>query len=150
MGKKRLEKLLTDLKDNHQRDLKNAAEIYTVAQVAVNQLSDEKNEGKSKKKTKKKPEAETLKLGPSKLVPSGHCQPHTIEDLKTQYITVAACRKALKDRGLTFSKVPSWEKLAIALNCFEAQQAFLTDYLQQHPSNDFPDCTLTFRPHSTP
>ncbi len=150
MGKKRLEKLLTDLKDNHQRDLKNAAEIYTVAQVAVNQLADAKNEGKSKTKTKKKPEAERLQLESPKLEPSRDRQPHTIDDLKTQYVTVTACRKALKTRGLIFTKAPSWEKLAIALNCFEAQQAFLTDYLQQHPTHDFPDCTLTFRPNSTP
>lgn len=129
MGKKRIEALLTNLKETQERDLMNSAQIYTVAQVAVNELAARDSVERALSSRPTLPEV-----------------PHySIADLKAQYPNVSACRKALKEKGLTFSKTPSWAKMAIALHHFEIQQQQLQSYLQHCAGQDLAGTVMTFR-----
>ena len=117
MGKKRITQLLEQLKDNQQRDLQNAAEIFTVAQVAVNQLQAI---------------AESEASEPPVAPPSAAVSLDRAE-LKRCYGSFNACRQAAKQRGIKFSRTPSWEQLAAAFHYADACQQVVLEYLAAHP-----------------
>ena len=117
MGKQRIQDLLEELKANHQRDVENANAIYTVAQVAVNQL-DEIAEASE----------------PTLALPEHSSPILDREELKRRYHNYQGCRRAAKALGIRFSKTPSWEKLACAFSYAEALRQFSQHYLNTHPN----------------
>lgn len=86
MGKQKNDRLLAQLKDNHQQDIHNEAAIFTVAQGAVNELAhqDANDEG-----------SHAVSPEPLKL---------TKEDLISRYGNYNACRKAAKKAGISFAR----------------------------------------------
>ncbi|MBW4466234.1 MAG: hypothetical protein KME07_12470 [Pegethrix bostrychoides GSE-TBD4-15B] len=123
MGKQRITQLLEQLQENQQQDLAHAAAIFTVAQVAVNQLETQVLE----------PPA--LPLPPSSLAALPAAALDQAE-LKRRYGSHVACRKAAKMLGIRFSKTPSWQKLAAAFTYQAAAEQLIQAYLQEHPSPD--------------
>lgn len=117
MGKKRITQLLEDLKENYQRDLHNSAAIYTVAQVAVNELKNQSFQINE-------PPIAALPFAPNLL---------DKDQLIKQYGSYNACRKAAKERGIKFSRTPSWEQLAAALSYAEVLQQMITSHLSTYP-----------------
>ena len=76
MGKQRIQELLNQLKDNHERDITASAAIFSVAQVAVNQLG------------------ETVDSTRSRQLPAVPPLSLTKDDLIKRYQNYAGCRKA--------------------------------------------------------
>lgn len=128
MGKKRIAQLLEQLQDNQQQDLQNAAAIFTVAQVAVNQLQAQIDASPD-------PQAPTLPAQPAANLPALPPAPLDQAELKRRYGSHNACRGAAKKLGIKFSKNPSWEQMVAAFNYHEACQQIVRAYLQEHPSN---------------
>ena len=86
MGKKRVTQLLDQLKENRQQELENAASIFTVAQVAVNELqADVVQEAKA-------------------AVPALPSAPILLDkaELLRRYGSHKGCRKAAKEKGIKF------------------------------------------------
>lgn len=119
MGKKRITQLLQDLKENQLHDLHNSAAIYTVAQVAVNELQQQ-----------------SLQIDEPPLAVLPSSTPKIIDkaELLKQYGSYRACRKVAKERGIKFSRTPSWEQLAAALSYAEAFQQILKTYVETYPN----------------
>ena len=129
MGKKRITQLLDQLHTNHQAELKNAAQIFTVAQVAVNQLSQQ---------------TETTSI----VQPDPCFQPPTVVDqvaLKQRYGSFNECRKAARQLGIQFHRNPTWAQLVIAFSYFDALQNLFQDYMSAFPDANLRDVTLAFR-----
>ena len=116
MGKKRITQLLEQLKTNQQADLENAAAIYTVAQVAVNELQEATSENLYK-----------LALNPVQA---------SIDkaELIRRYGTYRNCRRIAKQKGLKFSRTPSWQQLAIGFTYLENLQQLVKNYLDKYPN----------------
>ncbi|MBW4556247.1 MAG: hypothetical protein KME59_09960 [Trichormus sp. ATA11-4-KO1] len=117
MGKKRITQLLENIKENQQHELQNAAAIYTVAQVAVNELQQQNLQVKE----------QPIAALPSTLKIIDKAQ------LLQLYGSYNACRKVAKERGIKFPRTPSWEQLAAALTYAEAFQTIITNYIQTYP-----------------
>lgn len=119
MGKKRITELLEQLKDNQQQDIENAAAIYTVAQVAVNELRNQGTE----------PELSELPALPA--------APFTLDkaELLRKHGSYNGCRKAAKEYGIKFSRTPSWEQLSAAFAYAEAFQQVINDYMGTYPND---------------
>lgn len=129
MGKKRITQLLDQLHTNHQADLKNAAQIFTVAQVAVNQLSEQ---------------AESTSVA----LPVSRFQPPTAVDqaaLKQRYGSFNECRKAARQLGIQFHRNPTWAQLVVAFSYFDALQSLVQDYTTAFPNANLRDVTVAFR-----
>lgn len=126
MGKKRINQLLEQLKENQQQDLQNSAAIFTVAQVAVNQLREQ---------VQTVPQVSAM-LPAAESVASLPAAPIPIEqaELKRRYGSHTACRQAAKKQGIIFSKTPSWQQLSVAFGYLEACQQMVQSYVQAHPS----------------
>jgi hypothetical protein len=126
MGKKRITQLLEQLQANQQQELQNAAAIFTVAQVAVNQLQEQMQPG-----------SETINALPA---PPGLNLVAPIQldkaELKRRYGSYAACRQAAKKQGIVFSKTPTWQQLATAFAYIEAYQKLIHSYMQHYPTNE--------------
>jgi len=126
MGKERVAQLLAQLKENQEKDLENAAAIYTVAQVAVDALEAAEGEGRS------------LLLSPQEMLlqPAPFPAPATITktELLERYGSFNGCRKAAKQLGIHFSKTPSWATIEAAFSYREACQNLIQTYVNQHPS----------------
>jgi hypothetical protein len=122
MGKQRLTQLLHQLEANQQKDLKNAAAIYAVAQVAVNTL----NEQEASQAT----------------TPDLVCSAPDKKQLLERYGSYNGCRKAAKERGLQFKRTPSWNQLSQAFNCAEALQQLVQAHLSHQTSVDLQGVTL--------
>ncbi len=118
MGKKRLAQLLDQLKENQQQELENAAGIFTVAQVAVNNLQRNLNI-----------ESEAPALQPSAPVMLSK------EELLQRHGSFNGCRKAAKEYGIKFSKTPSWEALGAAFAYAEALRSVLNEYVKAYPND---------------
>lgn len=118
MGKQRIAHLLEQLKDNQQRELENAAAIYTVAQVAINELRAQGTEDASSS-------TPLLPAAPGFL---------TQTDLLERYGSFNGCRKAAKDQGIKFSRTPSWQQLIAAFSYVETFQHLIRDYVRAHPT----------------
>jgi hypothetical protein len=116
MGKKRVAQLLAQLKENQEKDIENAAGIYTVAKVAVDALAQPE-------------EAQTD-------APSLPTQPPiTKQELLARYGSFNGCRAAAKKQGIKFSKTPSWEKLETAFSHQRAVKEIIQNYLANFPKN---------------
>jgi hypothetical protein len=126
MGKKRINQLLEQLKENQQQDLQNSAAIFTVAQVAVNQLREQTETVPQARAML--PAAESATLLPAAPIPIEQAE------LKRRYGSHTACRQAAKKQGIIFSKTPSWQQLSIAFGYLEACQQMVQSYVQTHPS----------------
>lgn len=100
MGKQRAKELLAKLKANQQADLENAAAIFTVAQVAVNELKEAERD------------AQSLSQPPSLPPSSGFSK----AQLQEKFGNYNQCRKAAKTAGISFARTPSWEQLVTAFN----------------------------------
>jgi hypothetical protein len=118
MGRKRITKLLEQLEENQQKDLQNAAAIFTVAQVAVNGLKAQATESTV-------PPMLALPPSPAGLDKAG---------LLRRYGSYNNCRKAAKDQGIRFSRSPSWEQLIAAFNYTESLKQLIQAYVAQYPS----------------
>jgi len=125
MGKKRITQLLDQLQSNHQAELQNAAAIFTVAQVAVNQL-----------------EQQSIEEAIAPLPPATPIDRH---ELKRRYGSFNACRAAASKQGIRFKKTPTWEQLATAFAYFEAIQSLVHTYLSQHPSTHLHGLSMEFK-----
>ena len=125
MGKQKIERLLTQLKENQQRDIQNAAAIYTVAQSAVNELA----------------QTETAREVVS--LPDGMPLQLTKSDLVQRYGSYNGCRQAAKKQGISFSRSPKWSQLVAAFNYAEACQACVRKYVALYPSADLKGAKLT-------
>lgn len=119
MGKKRITQLLEELKENQFHELHNSAAIYTVAQVAVNELQQQNLQ---------------MDEQPIAALPS---TPKIIDkaQLLKQYGSYRACRKAAKERGIKFSRTPSWEQLVAALSYADIFQQIITSYVETYPNS---------------
>lgn len=118
MGKKQITQLLEQLKENQALELHNAAAIYTVAQVAVNELKKQELD-----------EPTTIPALPFVLKKID--KSYLIE----QYGSYNICRKAAKEQGIKFSRTPSWEQLAVAFSYAEAFQEVAQAYVKAHPNS---------------
>jgi len=118
MGKKRVTQLLEQLKTNQQMELQNAAAIFTVAQVAVNELQE-----------KISPNIESTAVE----LPSAPVLLNKAELLR-RYGSYKGCRRAAKEQGIKFSRTPSWERLAAGLSYVDAFQKLTKAYVETHPS----------------
>ncbi len=129
MGKKRIQQLLENLDTLHQADIHNAAAIYSVAQVAVNQL-----------------EAQAAATTPNLagVLPASAAVQWTRASLEHHYGPFNQCRKAAKARGIRFRKTPSWVQLVAAFNCFETLQALIQQYLANQPQPDLKGVKMEF------
>ncbi len=129
MGKKRIHQLLEKLDTLHQADVHNAAAIYAVAQVAVNQL-----------------EAQTAVTTPNLagVLPASAVVQWTKASLESQYGSFNRCRQVAKSRGIRFSKTPSWDQLVAAFNCFEALQELIQKHLATQPQPNLKGVKMEF------
>lgn len=130
MGKKRVTQLLEQLKTNQQMELQNAAAIYTVAQVAVNNLQEQILQDIEPKKVAALPPA-----------------PAVLDraELLRQYGSYINCRRAAKKQGIKFSRTPSWKQLATALSYVEPLQQVIKFYVETHPSSDLNGITVELK-----
>lgn len=129
MGKKRINQLLNQLKENRQAELRNAATIYAVAQVAVNEL-----EAIAPAVT---PEAATAVQWAIAPAPSTPTLPSvgptalTQADLLQRYGSYNGCRSAAKKLGIHFPKSPSWPQLIAAFSYADVFRQLIQAYAQQ-------------------
>ncbi|MBF2074652.1 MAG: hypothetical protein IGS50_12940 [Synechococcales cyanobacterium C42_A2020_086] len=138
MGKRRIAQLLEQLKDNQQHDLHNTAAIFTVAQVAVNQLDQ----------LESAPQPVTaLPAAEGNRSPDLPAAPATLDiaELKRRYGSHKECRRAAKQRGITFRKTPSWQQLSVAFAYLDAVEQMVQGYLSTYPSSDLQGVTLQLR-----
>lgn len=119
MGKKRIDQLLEQFKENQQQDLHNAAAIYTVAQVAVNELQAQAQQ-------------ESPWGGTTEALPPAP-PTFTKSELLQRYKSYNGCRSAAKQQGIKFSRTPSWKQLEIAFGYLETCQHWINAYMHQYP-----------------
>ncbi|GAB4153852.1 MAG: hypothetical protein Fur0046_33820 [Cyanobacteria bacterium J069] len=125
MGKKRINQLLTQIKENQQAELRNAAAIYTVAQVAVNELEAIA--------TAASPDPNRA-IAPAPIapaLPAALPTAPTQADLQQRYGSYNGCRSAAKHLGIHFPKTPSWSQLVAAFTYVEVFRQLVQDYAQQ-------------------
>ncbi|NEQ22958.1 MAG: hypothetical protein F6K28_28155 [Microcoleus sp. SIO2G3] len=95
--------------------MQNAAGIFAVAQVAVNQL-----------------QAEADQSEPIAALPAAPMRIDRAE-LKSRYGSFNACRQAAKQQGIRFGRNPSWEQLEAAFGYAEACQQVVRNYIAAYP-----------------
>jgi hypothetical protein len=125
MGKKRIHQLLTQMKENQQADLRNAAAIYTVAQVAVNKLeaiasADAPDSVRA-----------IASASPAPALPAAMPTLLTQAELLQRYGSYNGCRSAAQKQGIHFSKSPSWPQLIAAFSYADPIRQRVQDYVQQ-------------------
>lgn len=125
MGKKRINQLLAQIKENQQADLRNAAAIYTVAQVAVDELEAIASADSldSVRAIAPAPPAPALPAAVPTLL--------TQTDLLQRYGSYNGCRSAAKKLGIHFSKSPSWPQLIAAFSYADPIRQLVQDYVQR-------------------
>jgi hypothetical protein len=126
MGKKRVTQLLEQLKTNQQMDLQNAAAIYTVAQVAVNELQ---------KQVLQDTEPKVAALPPAPVLLNK-------AELLRRYGSYNSCRRAAKKQGLKFARNPSWKQLATAFSYVAAFQQAIKSYVETYPNLELDGITV--------
>jgi hypothetical protein len=135
MGKQRIAQLLNQLESDQQKDLKNSAAIYAVAQVAVNQLAATQKTDPSSQSS------ESRSLRASLPSPSGLDK----VELLRRYGSYNECRKAAKNLGIQFRITPSWQQLSQAFSYAEALQHFTDNYIDTYPSVALEGVTVRLR-----
>ena len=125
MGKKRITELFHQLEREQQKDIKNSAKIYAVAQVAVHQLAEQSTQEPSSSSVLNRSVA-PLRANPSLGIEKSA--------LLERYGTYQDCRRAAKNLGLHFTKTPSWEQLSQALSHAEALQSLVNQYFESYPA----------------
>ncbi|MGH2413541.1 MAG: hypothetical protein ACRDEA_07590 [Microcystaceae cyanobacterium] len=130
MGKKRITQLLEQLKANQQAELQNAAAIFTVAQVAVNELREQGLQDT---------EPIVAALPPAPVLLDRN-------QLLQRYGSYRGCRKAAKEQGIKFSRTPSWEQLVIALSYAETLREIFQSYLEVYPNPALQGITFNLKP----
>lgn len=123
MGKQRVSQLLAQLKENQQKDIENAAGIFTVAQVAVDALNQSENSQQAS------------------LLPPVQAKV-TKKDLLERYGSFNGCRSAARKEGIIFSKTPSWPTLEAAFSYREAVQQLVQQYLATYPNRQLEGVSL--------
>ncbi|QZZ20495.1 hypothetical protein J5X98_25220 [Leptothermofonsia sichuanensis E412] len=134
MGKKRISQLLDQLQANHQADIENAATIFTVAQVAVNQLEQQV--------------ADASPASPPALPPALIALDKAELDkaeLMRRYGSFNACRKAAGQVGIRFHGTPTWAQLIAAFSYFESLQSLVQDYMLSHPNPHLNNVSMEFK-----
>lgn len=126
MGKKRLDRLLHQLKDQQQQDLQNTASIFTVAQVAVNELERQAEDPRN-------PTGEDGAAGLPALPGLASIDRAT---LLQKYGSYNGCRSAAKTEGITFRKTPTWNQLVAGFRYAETIRQITHHYLAAHPHPD--------------
>jgi hypothetical protein len=128
MGKQRITELLSQLESDRQKDLKNSAAIYAVAQVAVNQLAQSSQD----------PAAQNHLVPPA---------PLTLDktELIQRHGSYNGCRKAAKALGIQFRTTPSWQQLAQAFSYAESLQQWVNLYLESYSTPALKGVTLSLR-----
>jgi hypothetical protein len=127
MGKKRINQLLTHMKENQQAELRNAAAIYTVAQVAVNELAaiaPALDTAETKRRA-------IAPASPAPALPAAVPTLLTQAELLQRYGSYNGCRSAAKKQGIHFSKSPSWPQLIAAFSYADPIRQRVQDYVQQ-------------------
>lgn len=126
MGKQRVTQLLEQLKENQAKDLENAAAIYTIAQIAVDELH----------------QGSTL---PDQLASAALPVVNDISknELIKRYGSFNGCRKAAKKAGIQFKKTPSWLQLEAAFRYQEAYEKLIQMYVQTHPNEHLSGVSFT-------
>ncbi|NEO34658.1 MAG: hypothetical protein F6K36_30585, partial [Symploca sp. SIO3C6] len=119
MGKKRITQLINRLKDNQEQDIKNAASIFTVAQIAVEELEQQGMDDSGAQKDT-----------PYFSLPLEHPLINKTELLR-RYGSHLGCRKAAKLQGIKFTRTPSWNKLVAAFQHLESINALVRQYINQ-------------------
>ncbi len=119
MGKKRITQLLEQLKHNQQQDIQNAAAIYTVAQVAVNEL-----------------QAQVEQMEPPPPAALSAASTLTKADLERRYGSYNGCRKAAKQLGIRFQGTPRWPQLVRGFEYYETIQQLVSLHMAAHPAPD--------------
>ncbi len=125
MGKKRINQLLTHMKENQQAELRNAAAIYTVAQVAVNELAAIASADAPDSVRAIAP------ASPAPALPAAVPTLLTQAELLQRYGSYNGCRSAAKKQGIHFSKSPSWPQLIAAFSYADPIRQRVQDYVQQ-------------------
>ncbi|RUR80791.1 hypothetical protein ACF3DV_05495 [Chlorogloeopsis fritschii PCC 9212] len=97
----------------------NAATIYTVAQIALNELQLAQDSQMPKP---------TIAALPSALEKIDRTQ------LLKQYGSYNACRQAAKEKGIKFSRTPSWEQLTAAFSYAQAFEKIIEAYMKMYPN----------------
>lgn len=126
MSKKRVTQLLEQLKANQQIELQNSAAIYTVAQVAVNELREQVSQGIE-------PMVAALPPAPVLIDKA---------ELLRRYGSYSNCRRAAKKQGIKFNRTPSWKQLAIAFSYIDVFQRFIKSYIESYPSSELDGITV--------
>ncbi|XGV94560.1 MAG: hypothetical protein ACAF41_17625 [Leptolyngbya sp. BL-A-14] len=128
MGKKRITQLLEQLHTNHEAELKNAAQIFTVAQVAVDQLRQQ------------------AEATPRALPSAPFYAPTALDQaaLKQRYGSFNECRKAARQLGIQFHRNPTWAQLVAAFSYFDALQSLIHDYTTTFPDANLHNVTMAF------
>lgn len=135
MGKKRIAQLLEQLQDNQQREVENAAAIFTVAQVAVNQLQPQEEPAPAMLS------ADTIAALPAAPVAID------VPTLKQRYGSFNACRQAAKQRGIKFRGTPTWAQLCAGFSYAEACQQLISSYVEAHPQPNLAGVSIELRLH---
>lgn len=124
MGKQKIDRLLAQLKDNHQQDIQNDAAIFAVAQGAVNELASREEADQIFKDA----------ITPLHL---------TKDDLIERYGNYNACRRAAKKAGIVFGRSPRWSQLVAAFNYIDACQTCVSNYVAHNPNSALTGVKLT-------
>lgn len=132
MGKQRIDDLLEQLKENQQKELENAAAIFTVAKVAVNELE--------RQVVQETPDLKTS-------LPALPAAPSLTDkaQLLRLYGSYSGCRRAAKERGIKLKGSPTWKQLAAAFSYAEALQKLAKSYCDSYPNSDIKGMTLEIK-----
>ncbi len=120
MGKKRINQLLEQLQANQEKELHNAAAIFTVAQVAVNELREQI------------PESAETAIADLPAAPASF----TKAELLQRYGSYNHCRKAAQQQGIKFSRTPTWQQLEAGFSYAETCRQLVRSYMDAHPNPD--------------
>ncbi|WOB43009.1 hypothetical protein HNI00_07450 [Thermoleptolyngbya oregonensis NK1-22] len=133
MGKKRINQLLNQLKENQQAELRNAAAIYSVAQIAVDELEAIATTDLPKPE-RAIPAGIASRIAPATpapALPAAVPTQLTQAELLQRYGSYNGCRSAAKALGIHFPKNPSWPQLIAAFSYIDTFRQLIHDYAQQ-------------------
>ncbi|MEB3295095.1 MAG: hypothetical protein VKJ24_18210 [Synechococcales bacterium] len=144
MGKQQISQLLEQLQVNHQADLENTAAIFTVAQVAVNQLEQLTQTGVAQTGVA---QIHPVQIGGERslnALPAPIAQVSK-EELKKRYGNFNACRKAAAQKGIRFHQTPTWAQLVAAFCYFDSLQSLIQSYITVYPSPQLQGVSMQFQ-----